>query len=107
MFFDSQNISIGIIWIIVIIILITLLVKRKKVNNWLAKEVEITNNKNHYELDLGEIKYYYPKNEIPLLREILKNDHNLDIIVIEETRKILIKIDEASKSDNGEVIIII
>ena len=105
--FDFKNIIILIIWIIIIIILIILLVKRKKINNWLAKETEIINNENYYELDLGEVQYYYQKNEISLLKEILKNDHGLEIIVIEETRKILIKIDEQSKSDNKEMIIII
>ena len=107
MIFDPKMTPILIIWIIVIIILLILLIKKKKVNNWLLRETEMTNKENSYEFDLGEVKYYYTKNEIPLLRELLKNDHDLDIIVIEETKKIVIKIDEQSKSDDKEVIIII
>ena len=95
MILNGINIFFFILWIIAIIWLILIITFRKKINEWLRREkrnkVMNFNPENYYKLDLTEInkKYYYLKNELAYLREILKKE-DLELVVIEEIKKLII-----------------
>jgi histidyl-tRNA synthetase len=87
------NLFFCILWIIGIIMLCLLIKFRKKINLFLRRikknKVVHFNLEEYYKLEINDKKYYFLKDQINSLKELLKSE-DLELVIIEDLRKLVI-----------------